>query len=78
MCTWEEFNTGLPEVNENLYLGAIAMDPTDPAVLYIGSSFYGAYKSTDGGRVLVSDQYGPALRPGRGDYHRPARIPHTS
>ncbi len=44
-ATWEKINNGLETVETN----TIALDPSDPQVLYLGTDDDGIYKSTDGG-----------------------------
>lgn len=54
--TWFEINTGLdtPLININ----AIAVHPTDPDIVYIGTWIDGVFKTTDGGQSWVMKNNG--------------------
>lgn len=47
-CSWNPMNVGLPISNDNFYTQTIAVDPSDPSVLYLGTLFQGMYRSNDG------------------------------
>src|SRR5206468_7966559 len=44
-ATWQASNAGLPAADVN----ALALDPTDPATLYAGTSGSGVFKTSDAG-----------------------------
>ncbi len=48
-CTWQAMNTGLPLSEDTLYTETLVIDPSNPAILYLGTFSSGAYRSTDAG-----------------------------
>jgi photosystem II stability/assembly factor-like uncharacterized protein len=55
---WEKIET-LPDAAVSL-----AVDPTDPEILYVGTVAYGAYRSTDGGQTWEPMNTGLGWQPG--------------
>jgi len=52
--SWSPANRGLPSIiqsniQSNIMVTALAIDPSNPATLYAGSGFFAVFKSTDGG-----------------------------
>jgi photosystem II stability/assembly factor-like uncharacterized protein len=47
---WAPANAGLPDL-PMLDILALAADPRDPAVVYVGTATHGIFKSRDGGNT---------------------------
>src|SRR5207247_1808037 len=47
--TWQAVNTGLFRGFPKVFLTSLAIDPTNPSILYVGTREAGIFKSTDGG-----------------------------
>jgi photosystem II stability/assembly factor-like uncharacterized protein len=53
--SWIESNNGLPV---NSYVQALALNISDPQVIYLGTYTNGVYKSTDGGNLWLASNQG--------------------
>lgn len=61
--SWIPLNNGLPEGDDDIRVAALALDPTDPLVMYAGLGSFagqgqGVYKSSDGGETWTPSNKG--------------------
>jgi len=46
---WQELSTGSNGLMKDIAISAVAIDPKNPNVIYVGTDFHGVYKSEDAG-----------------------------
>ena len=70
-ATWIMKDNGIPRYPETTHTGGVyslAIDPAHPAVLYAGTIYDGAFRSTDGGQNWVAINDGLPFRTGSTQY----------